>query len=364
MAEAPPRDAGGPAPALEYVPQINTLRAIAVGLVFLDHYLHRSVLDGVLLFFTISGFLITKILLSYRDEVDRGVSKITALRVFYIRRTLRIFPAYYLLLLVMIAAGMTHYMAIWHLTYTTNIWSAMHNAFAPDGGHFWTLAVEEQFYLLWPLVILTAPRRWLLWIMLAAIASSLVFRAVALYYDWGLARRVLTVGNLYSLGGGALLGWVHYLSKSQWIALLRRFGWLSFLALPVLAIDHPVILAVVRPIVLTLMSMYLIDRCTIGYKGWIGWFMSLPPLLYLGTISYGLYLCHFFVEEVMGSPFGGRWGGLPDAALWTVASIALASASWFLFERPINNLKSRFRLREKKPAAPGAANAMAASNAD
>lgn len=340
-----------PDSSIPYFPQINTLRAIAVGLVFFDHYMHNvarhfDITDGVLLFFVISGFLITGILLNYRDEMERhNVSLGNALGTFYIRRTLRIFPAYYLMVFVMIAVGMTRDMAPWHLTYTTNIWSALNDRFAPDGGHFWTLAVEEQFYLFWPLVVLMAPRRWLPWFMVAAIIFSLGCRVASIQYDWGLARRTLTITNLYSLLGGGLLGWIHHTHKIKWIELLRRYGHYSLFALLVIDSQQLIIFGIVRPVVLTFVSIYLIDQCVKGFTGWLGWFMSLPFLLYLGTISYGLYLCHMFVMNVIGPVFPGKIGLVANAAIWTVASILLASASWFLMEKPINDLKSRFRLR-------------------
>jgi peptidoglycan/LPS O-acetylase OafA/YrhL len=102
--------------------------------------------------------------------------------------------------------------------------------------------------------------------------------------------------------------------------------------------------------VLTLVSVYLVDQCVKGIKGRFGWFMSLPALMYLGTISYGLYLCHVFVMDVIGSPFSGRVGLCINVALWTIGSILLASASWFLMEKPINSLKTRIQLRPRLPA--------------
>lgn len=333
---------------LRYAIQIDGLRAMALAAVMADHYLPplRSriwLLDGVLLFFVISGFLITRILLTYRDEIEAGMATpASAFRAFYIRRALRIFPAYYVLVFAMIALGMTTDLAPWHLTYTTNIWSALHNKFAPDGGHFWSLSVEEQFYLCWPLIVIATPRKFLPWIMLALIAASLSFRALSDYFQWGLARRVLTIGNLYCLLAGSLLGWAYHLKRSSVILLLRRCSFIAILVLPFALGDSFLIFTIIRPAILALISVLLVDICANESRGLFGKIMSTPPITYLGRISYGMYLYHLFVMAIIGSHFQGKLGAIADAAIWTSATIALASASWFLMEKPINALKSNF----------------------
>ena len=161
---------------------LDGLRAIAVGLVLLHHLvpLHRIVPHppgtkvgnvvpplgyiGVSLFFVLSGFLITRILLAGRERVDAGhTTTPRLLGAFYVRRTLRIFPLYYatLLVLTLLDTGLVRDRIAWHATYTSNWLFSSAAAWSAGGSerHFWTLAVEEQFYLLWPWLMLLVPAR-------------------------------------------------------------------------------------------------------------------------------------------------------------------------------------------------------------
>jgi peptidoglycan/LPS O-acetylase OafA/YrhL len=120
-----------------------------------DHYIPTDYLTlgllAVRLFFVLSGFLITGILLGYRRDEPK-----TALKRFYSRRILRIFPIYYLTLFVALALQVRPIQqgAIWHLTYTSNFIAPFHPEWMGPASHFWTLAVEEQFYLVWPCIML------------------------------------------------------------------------------------------------------------------------------------------------------------------------------------------------------------------
>jgi peptidoglycan/LPS O-acetylase OafA/YrhL len=147
--------------------QLDGLRAVAVGAVMLQHFwLGAGLFDfgamGVRLFFVLSGFLITGILLKSRELLDSGEQRPSfALGRFYIRRFLRIFPLYYAVLLAawLLRLWGTRGEMGWHLAYLTNVDLFLRGRWWGDISHFWSLAVEEQFYLVWPLVILLAPRR-------------------------------------------------------------------------------------------------------------------------------------------------------------------------------------------------------------
>ncbi|MEJ0059845.1 MAG: acyltransferase [Terricaulis sp.] len=351
----PARDEGA---SLAYRPQIDTLRAIAVGSVMFEHYLpwqfHKlGLMDGVLVFFAISGFLITGILMDYRDKaVGSPHGFRNAFATFYARRALRIFPAYYLLLigLLFVGAFAREDSFIWHMTYTTNIWTAINGRWDEVVGHFWSLAVEEQFYLVWPLVVLAAPRKWLAWLMLAGIPIGIAFRMAALQFDWGLAIITLPMANFDALFGGALLAWAHREKKDAWLALLRKYGIWSLAAIPLLYIAPDPFGPILAPTLIALMSVYVIDQCTIGYRGWLGWLFSRPLVLYIGKISYGLYLYHYVVRYYVDASWFDGAGALAPyvrAVVWSVVSIAVAMLSWHLFEAPINALKKRFTLRRK-----------------
>src|SRR5882672_1783125 len=168
-----------------HMPQLDGIRAIAVALVLMTHYTHfRWTLigsrTGVLLFFILSGFLITGILLDIKEAMTGSASQSAfALRQFYCRRFLRIFPLFYATLLVTYIAGFPDvriYLG-WHAAYLSNFLFFWKQSYLGYAGHFWSLAVEEQFYLVWPAVILLAPKRMLLSIILSCVLAAPVTRS-------------------------------------------------------------------------------------------------------------------------------------------------------------------------------------------
>ncbi|MES1158733.1 MAG: acyltransferase [Terricaulis silvestris] len=356
---------GGDAPARAkphgYMPQIDTLRAIAVGSVMFEHYLpyqfHKlGMIDGVLLFFVISGFLITGILLNYREEATRGAAGLNhALGVFYARRFLRIFPAYYLLLFILLAAGLAGVEGnfLWHFTYTTNIWTAINQRWDMVAGHFWSLSVEEQFYLFWPLLALTAPQRALPWIMGLGVVCGVLYRLAAWEFGWGLAIITMPMANFDALFGGWLLAWLQWSGKADVLALLRRFGWMSLFLVPVFYFTPHGVSDVMLPAAMAMASVYVIDQCSIGYRGLLGCLFSRPLVLYLGKISYGIYLYHYVIRQFVPDEWFNVMGPFKEygrAASLGLIAIACAMLSWHLIEQPLNRLKDRFKIK-REPAA-------------
>lgn len=337
-------------------PQIDTLRAIAVATVMFEHYLpwqfHKiGLMDGVLLFFTISGFLITGILLGYKGKVEAGATSTkSAFLTFYARRSLRIFPAYYALLFIMLLTGaLWENNFFWHLFYATNFWTAVHQQWDSAAGHFWTLAVEEQFYLIWPLVLLLAPRRALPWVMIAGFLSAIAFRIASIAFGWGLAITVIPIACFDALLGGALLAWAHANNWTRVLGALRKWGvWVLPLGLAFI-VTPEWFNSVLSPTWMALASIYLIDQCVMGYKGWLGWAMSRPWIMYFGKISYGIYLYHYAIRAYIPSEwFESLPAGMYVRALvWSAATLALAVISWHVLEAPLNKLKDRFKLQPR-----------------
>src|SRR5208337_4189358 len=157
---------------------LDGIRALAVIAVMIQHFDPGTVRwiklghVGVRVFFVLSGFLITGILLQARQsaEID-GLSKWRVLRNFYARRFLRIFPIYYLVILVTWVAGIAEMRESvgWNLSYLSNFYFYQRGTGNYSVTHLWSLAVEEQFYLLWPLLILFLPRKWLAGAIVSAI---------------------------------------------------------------------------------------------------------------------------------------------------------------------------------------------------
>jgi peptidoglycan/LPS O-acetylase OafA/YrhL len=202
-----------------YMPQLDSLRFLAVLGVLVAHYWDSRLLGdldwahiGVSLFFVLSGFLITGILLDCRRMADdSSQSPMYFVRQFYARRFLRIFPIYYLVIVILIWRNIppAREIWLWMVTYTTNIYITMHNTWVGSMGHFWTLAVEEQFYLVWPWVVLFLPRKWLLPTILFIIPLSSAYKFYA-YFPFNIdtmnwTEGTFTVASFDSLGIGAIL---------------------------------------------------------------------------------------------------------------------------------------------------------------
>ncbi|HET7898547.1 MAG TPA: acyltransferase, partial [Flavisolibacter sp.] len=197
---------------MKYIKQLDSLRAIAVILVIITHWFpeghplnfYTGVFNGVDIFFVLSGFLITRILLENRKEAEAlGTSKLQITRNFYIRRFLRIFPIYYAYILVLFILGPktgTHIRENipYFLTYTANFYFLQHKW---EGmlSHLWSLSVEEQFYLLWPWLMLFLRRTFVLPVILAAIGIG---TACQYFYS-----DIATVCCFDGFGLGALLAW-------------------------------------------------------------------------------------------------------------------------------------------------------------
>lgn len=359
-----------------YMVQLDSLRALAVFGVMIEHYVpgsaYGSLLDswkpafplewgsGVTLFFVLSGFLITGILLRCRDIISSAKqSTVFTLQRFYVRRFLRIIPIYYLT----IAIGAILFEKVrtdlsWHLTYTTNIMVFVQDSWDIYAAHFWSLAMEEQFYLIWPCVICLLPQKHLLKAILITIALAPAFRFIG-HYSLGLSPTqisVFPIASLDALGLGALLAFYRYNHK-QFKYAERDLCKLSLrICLPLLvffviissAFRGTVLLNVlIRPTVLAIFCVWLISGAATGFCGFPGRLLELKPLVFIGKISYGIYTYHYFMNPIFDHIF---WyfnlsNSIPLVLVFTLkvlATFTIAIPSWFLIEKPINNLKKHF----------------------
>jgi len=345
----------------EHYPQLDGLRAIAVALVFLHHWspLNLSLgIIGVQLFFVLSGFLITRILLELRNSSDTsGELILFSLRQFYARRFIRIFPLYYfcLILFVILDRFAIRETAIWHFLYLSNFRFFFLGSFEGSFSHFWTLAVEEQFYLIWPFVVLLAPRErlpriLLLFIVLAPLTRAAIWTTVGPHYA---STSTLLPANLDTLGLGAIGAcWV---GASGWVPEpVRRW---SVLVVPVCLIEifvarwvggNGIFVTILDSLAVAVVSLWCVILGTSGFSGFFGAFLMNPAIQYLGRISYGLYVWHMFAPaflrnllKVVGLP--ETWNhGVVGFLLLFAGTVTVASVSWILLERPLNRLKSRF----------------------
>jgi len=321
-----------------HIPELDSLRALAVGLVFVQHWnvfgLEHLYTGGwgVRIFFVLSGFLITGILLKSREAIERGEPIQQELKTFYIRRTLRIFPVYYLVLALVSLLALPGIREVlhWHVLYGSNILYAM-RGWPQTGAHLWSLAVEEQFYLVWPLTMFLLPRRLIPVTIALLIAFAPIFRYVVRASGGGhIAAMALTPGCLDALGMGALLAFALHtnINTSKWsLPLLVA-------SLPLVKIDLELATALFGAGIINLVVTNSGSKAT--------GILRLKPLRYLGTISYGLYLYHLFIYQVLAQWVPAFPGKL---ILYAGATIAISALSWEIFEKPILQLKNRFSYR-------------------
>jgi len=357
--------------ALGYMPQLDTLRAVAVLMVIVAHWMgeyrfaHALPLGmvGVTLFFVLSGFLITQILLKEREASDSGHERKWALGRFYIRRTLRIFPVYYLFLVLLYVSGVPEFRGdlLWYVFYSVNVLVYDHQAWVGPASHLWTLAVEEQFYLVWPLLILFTPRQHLWKVIAAAVLLGPISRGVLFYLSNGTETaaefaHVLTPTCMDCFGLGAILAYRRTFSDKQF--RFASWGWRAFLGANVLLLIWRQEFSAMTNILLfrlsiSVIAVTLIAAASLGFRGFGRILMECPPLVFLGKISYGLYLFHYPLPAVY------RWLGLPVFASKPLALAAqfaflvlVASASWYCFEKPVKNLARWIPYPERVVAVP------------
>lgn len=299
---------------------------------------------GVLVFFVISGFLITSLLMSER-EMTGAIS----LKRFYLRRIVRIFPAFYAFILVMAIATLSGGVHLtgrdfaYALTYTVN--------FEPNRalqiGHLWSLSVEEQFYLLWPLTLLVLRERRALIVAVAAIITGPLVRVVILEWIFRVDPHSLN-GMMTSfpamfdyLAAGCALALLRpWLLTRMWYLRLTASPWLA-LAVPLVLLinrfgSHTVAILLGSPVMNVCIAL-LIESSTRHASSLAGRFLNWKPMVFLGVLSYSLYLWQlpFFDHRSIA------WMTAFPQNL-TFAFLA-ALSSWFLIERPFVRLRRRLR---------------------
>ncbi len=360
--------------AHDYMPQLDGLRALAVVAVAISHWTPMFLVGivpwgtGVQLFFVLSGFLITGILLRSRPA-EVGLSLGQVLRVFYARRILRIFPLYYgvLVLAVLFGVGPILDTWPWHFAYLSNWYYAWHGHGTPLADpylHLWSLSVEEQFYLLWPLVALVAGRRTLGAILILTIVGSLAFRVAVPYFAPGVVSlRYLTPCCTDALAVGGLIAYAkHYHGSAGmrriavWLAVVG-FAGLVVSTVPLARLTTSADAHRVGHTFLVIFYGAVVAWAADGLRHLPGRILTFAPLLYLGKISYGLYVFHYFapyVVNAVGKPVGWEPGlrATPAAlAAYTVFTLGAAMVSWHLYESPLNGLKRHFAYPKNKPDA-------------
>ena len=350
---------GQPSFRLGYVPALDGLRGVAVLAVMAVHFkvpFARGGFLGVDIFFVLSGFLITSLLVSEWQRTGR-----ISLKHFYARRALRLLPALGLLLaalspvvpLLQIVATLA-YLANWVIAF-----GALPMTSGPLG-HTWSLSIEEQFYLLWPLCLVLLlgsrlPSRLfpLIPLALALVESALrlgLFYAVApwprIYYATDTHADGILVGSAVALA----VAFGRMPRSPAWQRVVHAVAALFAVSLLYLLVDSAPFLG---PNAAWLLVHIILPLFPVGVAALIlsvvvypsrvaSLFLGLPPLVLLGRVSYGLYLwhlpVHFFLDGL------GIAAGTPEGTtLRILVSCAIAAISYRYVESPALRLKDRLR---------------------
>jgi peptidoglycan/LPS O-acetylase OafA/YrhL len=347
----------------QHFPALDGIRGVAIAVVMIYHLDLKTFLPvvsnvgwiGVDLFFVLSGFLITGILFDGRDDQRY-------FRNFYARRTLRIFPLYYAVL-----AGYTvlclwrHNMQIagelaWLWPYMGNVRMAItHQWMSRWLNHFWSLSVEEHYYLVWPAIVLWLDRKSIMRLCVGMMFVAFVLRVALVRMHDPLSAFILTPCRMDALAAGS---WLALAMRGPVdLKMFCRTGLIVFAASAAILIamyaptDHLLDLDPwVQTFGFTLLaaaSTGLIAVTVADPASWLCQCLSISPLRWLGKYSYAIYVLHplFIFTPIVSHGWPPRLAFIPQV----VASLLAAWLSWHLYEKHFLKLKRFFVARPRTP---------------
>ena len=334
-----------------YLPQLDGLRAVAVLMVFVHHaYAVPLLWSGVDLFFILSGYLITNILLRDSGRMNFG----SMLGRFYLRRAQRILPPYILCLVLITLLTGQKWAGIWpfYAFFLQNVPYAFHwigfGALVP----LWSLAVEQHFYLVWPFLVYFLPKRALGPCMVALLLGVPVLRAVCTHlFAFPEAMYVLTPFRIDTMAAGALAAlWLPHCRREtvlRWAPFVMLLGVIVFAMLSLSpafrrSSNSPFFNSIGYSLNIVIFGGLFLWSVLADVRGLLVRFLSSAPLRALGRISYTFYLLHL----LMLTRFGFYFSPHLAAPIVFLLTVVLATLSWYALEKPVLALGGR-----PKPAA-------------
>ncbi len=363
--------------SLTYVPGLDGVRGLAILMVVGLHvgyilrangksYLPGGFL-GVDVFFVLSGYLITALLLKERSETGGN-----SFRKFYARRACRLLPALAAVLLVHLLYALQQGLSLRRelealasiAFYVSNLTQSAHHYMPAELSHTWSLAVEEQFYFVWPaafvlLMAWLAHRRnretqLLPWLFGAAIAATVAIRIIVWRSNGFPAAYMLPFCRADALlVGCGLAFWRRHGNAGRKVTTAA--GWAGLIGLLCLAFFWSETSSAMYYggfTVVAVLSAAVINAVLERGRG-LAEVFSVRPLVAIGRVSYGLYLWHILLIALLVQHTAGHvwWGPKKKAAVGLALSAVATVVSWFLIERPVLRLKDRFQPGAPRPAA-------------
>ncbi len=358
-----------------YFPSLNGIRAICALLVIKEHanwkvngtpQMFEWGFLGVDMFFVISGFLIVTLLLRERDrngQID--------LKQFYIRRTLRIFPIYYLVvgcLFVLAVATYGHSTKTWDLyKWSFPVFLLYLQDLVPISMgllfHTWSLSMEEQFYLVWPSVERFFRKQWIVPALVALIAFNQLFNfgylagvLTSVYGADGPLRPIFMITFTPILLGVLGAHAMHHPGVGKFMTGVLRHRWVPALLMAgaLLVCEYSTQLQGITRLMVHCLFCLALMSMVVNPRGVFSRVLQSRVMFYLGSISYGIYLYHTFVLWAVERLCESRGIELSPFAVFVVVAvlaIGVAGVSFRYFETPIMNLRHRRAARRAMPAA-------------
>jgi peptidoglycan/LPS O-acetylase OafA/YrhL len=366
-----------------YFNSLNGLRFFAILMVLLEHWLPEFIKFptghlGVVLFFVLSGFLISRILFLHAEDLgNKTQTKVQKIVNFVARRSLRIFPIYFLVIFLGIFFNIQPIRTIspWFIFYLPNLYIILNQQWIGVWDHFWTLAVEEQYYLFFPFIVFSISSNHYPRLLIGMICLGFISRlSFFLYFsdefveeNWFL-NYVNPISALDSFGLGGLLAYLHLYKKDTFDKIASdNFAliFLIFLCFCNFFLDensqfqHNNIYSSVFEIsFFAYFSFFLVAKVSSETNYMLTKILMFKPLMYLGQISYGLYVYHNFIYNYYHLENNTLWwyflrkvpteyqGMINFTPLLFLLNflilVVVASLSWYLIEKPINRLKNKF----------------------
>lgn len=295
---------------LRYYPQLDGIRFICILLVLFEHWGIRELIHihtggaGVVIFFVLSGFLLGEILFL---EKEKGIAKWDIIKNFFVRRTLRIFPLYYVTIILYALLMTTGGILWWNLAYANNILQAIDvNRVPKEFWPLWSLCVEEQFYLFFPFFMVSLSVKAIRRYLIAGVLFAIIGRIVLISVNnnlYEISAYTLMPFCLDCLFLGVLLAYYKLYNNEKITSMFKKYPINILLVLFIIVqiiLQHfgwPLFNNAIGRLFASITGVVLIGYSVlIGYKGWFKKVLENKFISYLGKISYGLYLLHAFVQ--------------------------------------------------------------------
>ncbi|MCZ8197294.1 MAG: acyltransferase [Flavobacterium sp.] len=344
-----------------YIIGLNGIRALAVFLVIISHrFPENHILQsfplgayGVDVFFVLSGFLISRGLFFQLNSKEMiFAQKVKILKNFFINRSLRIFPIYYLLLLFLfltkgIIGNDFRENILWYLFYGANYLNYNQNKWFGSLGHLWSLSVEEQFYILFPLLLVFVFRRKIFIFLIILIISGTLY---PFFMDG--KSGILTLSCINAFGIGGLFAYLEVYKKNY---VSGFYKWTFFLSIPILIllIVHNLYSSIPffpERLAISVLAIHIIALCYLKPNSFVvNKIFNNKFLNFVGIISYGVYLYHNIVPKywnfilsklnVFSILNSNTEFSYIEFLLQTAFIIILSYFSWIVIEKPILKFK-------------------------